>query len=145
MDGIQCYQKYHLWMWKLPECWILRPAASSSHGWVPHVGWTQAVCPSSPLIIKKNVYTDCVINICTWFASRSERLDPWLIMFLDLVSGMVMLSIFCFTGSLRCFRECVSSEQQHRLVSQGFMWLPQIKEYKGIDVVTIASLVVQNL
>ena len=114
---------------KLPVCWILPPAPFSSHGSDGHWGWTQAFCLSSPWIIKENAHNDCVINICTWFARRSERLDPWLILFLDLVSGMFMLANFCFTGSLRCFRECVSSEQQHRLVSQGFMWLPQIKEY----------------
>ena len=122
---------------KLPVCWILPPAPFSSHGSAGHSGWTQAFCLSSPWIIKENAHNDCVINICTWFARRSERLDPWLISFLDLVSGMFMLANVCFTGSLRCFRECVSSEQQHRLVSQGFMCLPHIKSTLGIHVVII--------
>ena len=114
---------------KLPVCCTLPQASSSFHCSAGHSGWMQASCLSFPWISMENAHNDCLINICTWFARRSERLDPWLILFLDLVSGMFMLANVCFTGSLRCVRECVSSEQQHRSVSQGFMWFTQIKVY----------------
>ena len=126
---------------KLPVCCTQPLAPSSFDCSAGHSRWMQASCLSFPGIIMENAHNDCLVNNCTWFARRSERLDPWLILSLDLVSGMFVLANVCFTGSLRCVRECVSYEQQQRSVLQGFIGSHKLKCTIGIHVITIDSMV----